>query len=131
MRFRFDPNLDYQLNAIQAVVRLFEGAPAARTAPRGFELLHQSGAIPNTLDLSNAQLLAHLQATQQDPALHNRSPLPVSPNLAIREDVLKTLRITREHFAWLYDNVPYHEGEPELAVCAEDDLGCGSIPTLC
>jgi restriction endonuclease len=32
MKFYFDPNLDYQVNAIQAVVRLCEGAldPEAR-----------------------------------------------------------------------------------------------------
>ena len=149
MKLHFDPNLDFQRQAIDAVVRLFEGAPAARVAHRGFELLHHSGAVPNTLDLSDVQLLANLQAVQQDPELHNGSPLPVSPELgsrdfsiemetgtgktyvylrtafelnraygfrkfivvvpsvAIREGVLKTLRITRDHFARLYDHVPY------------------------
>jgi hypothetical protein len=33
MKFRFDPNLDYQVNAIQAVVRLFEGALSTHSRP--------------------------------------------------------------------------------------------------
>jgi restriction endonuclease len=35
MKFHFDPNLDYQVNAIQAVVRLFEGAPLPATDALG------------------------------------------------------------------------------------------------
>jgi len=31
----------------------------------------------------------------------------IVPSVAIREGVIKTLKITREHFAGLYDNVPY------------------------
>ena len=36
-----------------------------------------------------------------------RKFIVVVPSVAIREGVLKTLQITREHFAPLYDNVPY------------------------
>ncbi len=156
MKFRFDPNLDYQVNAIRAVVRLFEGAgppdlwgflePQRSSA---FELTMANGVVGNTLALTDAQLLANLHAVQGDADLHDGAPLPLSPELgsrdfsvemetgtgktyvylrtllelnraygfrkfivvvpsvAIREGVLKTLRITREHFARLYDNVPY------------------------
>ena len=147
MRFRFDPNLDYQINAIQAVVRLFEGS-RAQSFSASFELSIPNSVVANTLNLTDAQLLANLQSVQQDPALHDGHELPVSPvleshdfsvemetgtgktyvylrtvmelhkayglrkfivvvpSVAIREGVLKTLRITREHFARLYDNVP-------------------------
>ncbi len=148
MKLHFDPNLDYQVDAIQAVVRLFESGRAQRSSAT-FGLSMANGAVPNELALSDAQLRANLQAVQQDTDLHNGSPLPVSPDLAtrdfsiemetgtgktyvylrtllelnraygfrkfivvvpsvaIREGVLKTLRITREHFARLFDNVPY------------------------
>lgn len=148
MKLHFDPNLDYQLAAIQAVVRLFEGAGAGGS-PAGLGLALQNGAVPNVLPLTDAQLLANLQAVQADRSLHNGAPLSVSlelgsrdfsvemetgtgktyvylrtllelnraygfrkfiivvPSVAIREGVLKTLRITRQHFARLYDNVPY------------------------
>ena len=36
-----------------------------------------------------------------------RKFIVVVPSVAIREGVLKTLRITRDHFARLYDHVPY------------------------
>jgi type III restriction enzyme len=146
MKFRFDPNLDYQVNAIQAVVRLFEGAPTQDT---GFTLVSANGVVGNRLLLDDDRLLANLHDVQQDASLHDGSPLPLSPELesrdfsvemetgtgktyvylrtalalhrdygfrkfiivvpsvAIREGVLKTLRMTRAHFARLYDNVPY------------------------
>ncbi len=146
MKFRFDPNLDYQVNAVQAVVRLFEGAQV-QTA--GFSLVLPNGVVANRLTLTDAQLLANLQAVQRDPELHNGSPISCSetlesrdfslemetgtgktyvylrtalelhqaygfrkfiivvPSVAIREGVLKTLRMTREHFARLYGNLPY------------------------
>ena len=146
MKFRFDPNLDYQVNAIDAVVRLFEGAQAQET---GFNLIAQNGVVGNRLTLADDALLANVQAVQQDERLHNGAPVPVSealvsrdfsvemetgtgktyvylrtlmelyqaygfrkyivvvPSVAIREGVLKTLRMTEEHFARLYDNLPY------------------------
>jgi len=146
MKFRFDPNLDFQNQAIDAAVRLFEGAPRQET---GFALVSQNGVVGNRLLLSDDALLANLQDVQNDPHLHNGTPIPDSPELgsrdfsvemetgtgktyvylrtalelyqtyglrkfivvvpsvAIREGVLKTLRITRDHFAGLYDNLPY------------------------
>jgi type III restriction enzyme len=146
MKFRFDPDLEFQNQAIAAAVRLFEGAPRQET---GFALVSENGVVGNRLLLDDDTLLANLQQVQTDADLHNRSPIPVSqelgsrdfsvemetgtgktyvylrtllelnqaygfrkfivvvPSVAIREGVLKTLQITREHFAGLYDNVPY------------------------
>jgi len=146
MKFRFDPDLDFQNRAIQAAVQLFEGAQRQET---GFALISEGGVVGNWLTLSDEALLANLQAVQSDPDLHNGTPMPVSdsldsrdfsvemetgtgktyvylrtalelnqaygfckfivvvPSVAIREGVLKTLQITREHFARLYDNLPY------------------------
>ena len=146
MKFRFDPNLDFQHKAIQSVLRLFKGTRRQET---DFTLISQDGVVGNRLTLSDEALLANLQAVQRDPDLHNGRPLPVSkslgsrdfsvemetgtgktyvylrtalelnrvygfrkfivvvPSVAIREGVLKTLRITREHFSHLYDYLPY------------------------
>jgi len=146
MKFRFDPDLAFQNQAIAAAVRLFEGAPRQET---GFALVSENGVVGNRLLLDDAALLANLQQVQADAGLHNGSPIPVSqtlgsrdfsvemetgtgktyvylrtllelnraygfrkfivvaPSVAIREGVLKTLQITQEHFAQLYDNVPY------------------------
>ena len=146
MKFRFDPDLEFQKKAIAAVVRLFDGAQPQET---GFTLISQNGVVGNRLTLSDEALLSNLQAVQRDPDLHNGSPVPVSaslgsrdfsvemetgtgktyvylrtalelnrtygfrkfivvvPSVAIREGVLKTLQITRDHFARLYDNLPY------------------------
>ena len=152
MKFRFDPDLDFQNKAIQAAVRLFEGAaqrPGVTWQETGFALISQNGVVGNRLTLDDDALLANLRAVQTDPDLHNGSPVPVSesldsrdfsvemetgtgktyvylrtalelnrayglrkfivvvPSVAIREGVLKTLQITRQHFARLYDNTPY------------------------
>jgi type III restriction enzyme len=146
MKFRFDANLPFQNQAIDAVVRLFEGAPRQET---GFALISQNGVVGNRLLLDDDALLANLQQVQADPDLHNGRPIPLSPELgsrdfsiemetgtgktyvylrtalelyqryglrkfivvvpsvAIREGVLKTLEITREHLAQLYENLPY------------------------
>jgi len=146
MRFRFDADLDFQNKAIDATVRLFEGAQRQET---GFALISENGVVGNRLTLSDEALLENLQAVQSDPDLHNGSSVPVSksltsrdfsvemetgtgktyvylrtalelnraygfrkfivvvPSVAIREGVLKTLQITREHFSRLYDNLPY------------------------
>ena len=154
MKFRFDPDLEFQNQAIDAAVRLFERAPmqgpeGVAWAETGFALVSENGVVGNRLALDDDGLLANLQQVQSDPALHNGTPIPVSPELgsrdfsvemetgtgktyvylrtalelyeryrfrkfivvvpsvAIREGVLKTLRITRSHFAQLYDNLPY------------------------
>jgi type III restriction enzyme len=146
MKFRFDPDLDFQNQAIAAAVRLFEGAPRQET---GFALVSENSVVGNQLPLDDDDLLANLHQIQTDPDLHNGTPIPVSselgsrdfsvemetgtgktyvylrtalelyqnygfrkfivvvPSVAIREGVLKTLRITRDHFAQLYNNLPY------------------------
>lgn len=159
MKFRFDANLDFQIHAIEAVLRLFEGAPRTIdvSSATGFTLIAQNGVVGNHLPLTYAQLLGNLQVVQMAPDLHNGNTLPVSdtldsldfsiemetgtgktyvylrtilelykaygfrkyiivvPSVAIREGVLKTLRITKEHFAQLYDNLPYRFYEYDSA----------------
>lgn len=80
MKFQFDPHQPYQLDAIAAVVDLFDGQPRV-----DFDLsaLHAEQAFPNQLHLSPEDLLANLRAIQ------HRHNLPV-------DTALKTLPYSSE-----------------------------------
>ncbi len=146
MKFKFDPDLEFQNKAREAVLRLFDGAESERT---GFSLISQNGIIPNNLSLDKAALLENLKEVQQDSELHNGTPMPLTeelesydftvemetgtgktyvylrtildlykeyglrkfiivvPSVAIREGILKMLKVTKDHFARLYGNLPY------------------------
>lgn len=78
MKFRFDPNLEYQNQAIQAVLRLFEGAPFQQA---DLNVLSGNGVVGNALSLDDESLLKNLQTVQSDPDLHNGSGVPVSESL--------------------------------------------------
>ena len=64
MELRFDPNQEFQTDAVQAVVDLFEGQ--ARVEPDMTFALSQYGfaAVPNRLDLDEAALVANLRNVQ-------------------------------------------------------------------
>jgi len=156
MRLQFDANQDYQIEAIRAVVTLFEGQPdASQTDVMRYDgssslELTETG-IANHRVIEDAQWLANLHAVQEahkiEPsavletmALSEGTPVGVFPNftvemetgtgktyvylrtiyelaktygfkkfvivvpsVAIREGVLSSLKITREHFQILYD----------------------------
>ncbi len=147
MKLRFDADLPYQREAIDAVLHLFTGQPAQAgtynlplNAPT--ELVTELGT-GNQLVLAPDTLLANVQAVQQRhqlPAsqqlgephfsvemetgtgktyvylrtlfeLHQRYGFAkfiiVVPSVAIREGVLTSLRLMREHFQALYDHVAY------------------------
>lgn len=139
LKLKFDPKLDFQIDAINSVVDIFKGQ-----VKRPFDYTFQ--IIPNVLDLPKEKVLENLQEVQK------RNSLPLSeekdltepynftiemetgtgktyvylrtilelnqkygwtkfiivvPSVAIKEGVLKTLDITREHFKQVYDNLPY------------------------
>lgn len=147
MKIKFDKNQEYQLDAINAVVDVFEGQSLAAgehsitfdQAPS--ELFNDLG-IGNRLLLSDAALLANVQQVQRrngldaTETLHGRNFsvemetgtgktyvylrtiyelnarygwkkfIIVVPSVPIREGVLQTINMTRDHFAALYNNVP-------------------------
>ncbi|MHB8375813.1 MAG: DEAD/DEAH box helicase family protein, partial [Dehalococcoidia bacterium] len=155
MKFRFDPNQEYQIEAIESVADLFDGA-ARSELDLNFTL--GFAAIPNRIDIDEATLLANLGAVQKrrgvalDDALacieekivtgdaeravrfpnfsvemetgtgktyaYIRTALElyrryglrkfiiVVPSVAIREGVIKTLKVTEAHLRELYDNAP-------------------------
>ncbi|OGG55133.1 hypothetical protein A3D62_00830 [Candidatus Kaiserbacteria bacterium RIFCSPHIGHO2_02_FULL_49_11] len=142
MKFQFDPNQDFQLEAINAIADIFEGqekTSADRVASDSALL----GIFPNNLSLSGEEVFDNVRKIQERKKIKNgvmveeydfsiemetgtgktyvylrtifelnkrygwKKFIVLVPSVAIREGVVKTLKITREHFAGLYDNVPY------------------------
>jgi type III restriction enzyme len=167
MKFRFESNQSFQVQAIEAVTDLFKGQ-ACMQAAMHFTLGSAGlAAVANRLDLDPGAILANLQAVQKaqrirpDNALQEiaaeietvegkksarfpnfsvemetgtgktyvylrtalelfkrygmRKFIVVVPSVAIREGVLKTLRITADHFATLYTNPVYRFYEYDSA----------------
>ena len=158
MKLKFDSNLEYQLDAIQAVVDLFAGLPPKQSAFEvtlsdmigPMEMLHTELGIGNSRILEDEQLFENLNIIQErnlipKPQLLINSgdtyPFPnfsvemetgtgktyvylrtifelnrkygfkkyiiVVPSVAIREGVLSSIDLMRDHFKGLYDNVPF------------------------
>jgi len=156
MKLKFDSNLDFQIDAINAVVDLFEGLPhkqgefevstGSQFSLKGFNELDWG----NQVELAPDILLKNLHTVQE----RNNVPksrflreendtyrfpnfsiemetgtgktyvylrsifelnrkygfkkfIIVVPSVAIREGVLSSINIMREHFKGLYDNVPF------------------------
>ena len=151
MRFHFDPKQKHQLDAIDAVLRVFEGQPAGGSS----EAYHQAApgeafaetGFANRLALDEKQILENVQAIQRENIpkhgkgeAHNelagmhfsvemetgtgktyvylrtiyelrqkygfRKFVIVVPSIAVREGVLKNLRITEQHLQNLYNKPP-------------------------
>ena len=148
MKLKFDPSLEYQQDAIAAVVNAFEGQPIVQSSfevsalsNSGMELLDLGASNHVTLD--DEQLLANVHKIQEANNIEKTTYLQgrdfsvemetgtgktyvylrsifelsknyglkkfiiVVPNVAIREGVLKSIEIMREHFRTLYDNVAF------------------------
>ena len=151
MRFHFDPKQKHQLDAIDAVLRVFEGQPATGNN----EAFHQAApgqafaetGFANRLALDEKQILKNVQAIQRENiSKHGKGKVRdelagmhfsvemetgtgktyvylrtiyelrqkygfrkfviVVPSIAIREGVLKNLRITEQHLQNLYNKPP-------------------------
>lgn len=158
MKFKFDSNLEYQNEALQAVVDLFEGLPPKQSAFEislsdmigPMEMVHTELGVCNRLILENDQLLKNLHEVQERNNIPKsqflvegadtyqfpnfsvemetgtgktyvylrtifdlnrkygfRKFIIVVPSVAIREGVLSSIDLMREHFKGLYDNVPF------------------------
>ncbi|HYW91866.1 MAG TPA: DEAD/DEAH box helicase family protein [Gammaproteobacteria bacterium] len=156
MKLKFDANQDYQIEAIQAVVDLFDGQPDASqsavtrddalsslkltevgvanhrviTDEQWLENLHgvqkahgidpsetletmkleegvTIGAFPNftvEMETGTGKTYVYLRTIHELAKTYGfRKFVIVVPSVAIREGVLKSLQITKEHFQTLYD----------------------------
>jgi type III restriction enzyme len=145
MKLKFDPSLEYQKDAIQAVVDIFKEQLLAQST---YELSHASRGqlftelgIRNDITLDDEQFLENTRIVQERnniekiDALQSRNFsiemetgtgktyvylrtifelnkiygfskfIIVVPSVAIREGVLKSIDIMKEHFRTLYNNV--------------------------
>ncbi len=181
MKIQFEDNQQHQLDAIQAVVDLFDGQRRLEPSPLFTGEADGAGAgaglvgvHPNRLELTDADILANLRAVQKANGIHPdtelkriEAPPPVTgtdgqpllaegnadffnfstdmetgtgktyaylrtaltlyeryglskfiivvPSIAIREGVVSSLRLTREHFLRLFNNTPYRSFEYDSA----------------
>lgn len=152
MKFKFDANQDFQLEAINAIVDIFEGQPKTLGGRIWTSIPNVDGALdlqnilniyPNDLLLRKDEILNNVRKIQERNKITNGSVVEdydfsvemetgtgktyvylrtifelnkrygwkkfiiLVPSVAIREGVIKSLQITKEHFAKLYDSVPY------------------------
>ncbi|OOY05873.1 DEAD/DEAH box helicase family protein [Thioclava sp. F28-4] len=74
MKFKFDSDQEYQVDAVESVIGLFDGQAFVRnqlTVPTGATFQ----VVPNRLDLTPDQLLANLQKVQDDRGLDQDAKL--------------------------------------------------------
>ncbi|NUU41572.1 type III restriction-modification system endonuclease [Tardiphaga robiniae] len=149
MKLKFDPSLQYQQDAVNAVVGAFEGQPFVQTGAMAMQALQIGGLFQTELGLGNQltigddQILANIQTIQEANEIEKIAELAgrefsvemetgtgktyvylrtifelnktygfkkfiiVVPSVAIREGVLKSIDVTKEHFHTLFDNVPF------------------------
>lgn len=143
MKLKFNPSLDYQQDAIESTLSLFEGLSASGEA-------YRERGIANVLDINPDTLLRNLHKVQEQNFIEKAAslfdaddeyPFPnfsvemetgtgktyvylrtifelhkklglrkfvvVVPTVAIREGVLSSLALMREHFKGLYNNAPF------------------------
>jgi len=64
MKFKFDPNQEFQVKAIEAVTDLFDGQTRVQAAVRFKDGTLSLAAVANRLDLGEAELLENLKTVQ-------------------------------------------------------------------
>lgn len=149
MKLKFDPSLQYQQDAVNAVVGVFDGQPFAQTGAMAFQSLQIGGlfqtelGMGNRLNLPDDELLKNVHAIQEANDIEKvaalqgrefsiemetgtgktyvylrtifelnktygfRKYIIVVPSVAIREGVLKSIDMMKEHFQTLYDKAPF------------------------
>ena len=149
MKLKFDPSLQYQQDAVDAVVKVFDGQPYALSGAMAFQALQIGGlfqtelGLANRVNLGDDDILKNVNAVQEandiekiaalqgrefsiemetgtgktyvylrsifelNEAYGFRKFIIVVPSVAVREGVLKSIDMTKEHFQTLYDKVPF------------------------
>src|SRR5688572_19791610 len=149
MKLKFDPSLQYQQDAVNAVIGVFDGQPYVQTGAMAFQSLQIGGLFQTELGMGNRlmlfddDILKNVHAIQQTNDIEKVGTLQgrefsiemetgtgktyvylrtifelnktygfkkfiiVVPSIAIREGVLKSIDIMKEHFQTLYDKAPF------------------------
>lgn len=63
MEFKFNPNLDYQLEAIQSTVDVFDGQ---RNTHENRQFVGEGGSVPNVLSIDDQRILNNLRNVQEE-----------------------------------------------------------------
>jgi len=141
MKFKFDSNQQFQIDAVNAVIDIFEGQ-SKETADKFISSSGLLGVYANILSLTDKEIFENVAKIQENNKIKNGATesldfsvemetgtgktyvylrtifelnkkygwkkfIILVPSVAIREGVIKTLKITKEHFKELYDNTPY------------------------
>ena len=149
MKLKFDASLQYQHDAVNAVVGAFSGQPFVQTAAMAFQSIQIGGLFQTELGMGNSlllpddEILKNVHAIQEANDIEKVAALEgrefsiemetgtgktyvylrtifelnktygfkkfiiVVPSVAIREGVLKSIDMTKEHFQTLYDKAPF------------------------
>ncbi|MHC2722449.1 type III restriction-modification system endonuclease [Bradyrhizobium diazoefficiens] len=149
MKLKFDPSLQYQQDAVNAVVGVFDGQPFVQTGAMAFQSIQIGGlfqtelGMGNKLNLADEELLKNVRRMQETNEIEKVAALEgrefsvemetgtgktyvylrtifelnktygfkkfiiVVPSVAIREGVLKSIDVMKEHFQTLYDKAPF------------------------
>ena len=65
MKFKFDPNQEFQVRAIESTCDLFEGQTRVQAAVRFKTGTLSLAAVANRLDLGDAEIVENLKKVQQ------------------------------------------------------------------
>ena len=122
MKIKFESELDYQKDALHAIIDIFKGQEICTSnftvyspeflANQKILEFNQIG-YANKLQLTEGQILENVQKTQLRSIMEmNRlygftKFIIVVPSIPIKEGVYKSLQITESHFKSLYNNIPY------------------------
>jgi type III restriction enzyme len=148
MKLKFDPSLQYQQDAVNAVVNVFQGQPFVLSGAMAFQSLQIGGLFQTELGMGNRlilpddEILKNVHAIQETNDIEKVAALEVRefsiqmetgtgktyvylrtifelnktygfkkfiivvPSVAIREGVLKSIDVMKEHFQTLYDKAP-------------------------
>jgi type III restriction enzyme len=149
VKLKFDPQLQYQQDAINAVVGVFDGQPFVQTGAMAFQSIQIGGlfqtelGMGNRLNLPEDEILKNVHRIQEANEIEKVGALAgrefsvemetgtgktyvylrtvfelnktygfkkfiiVVPSVAIREGVLKSIDMTKDHFQTLYDKAPF------------------------
>jgi len=141
MKIQFNPNMDYQIDAVSSTIDIFNGQTKNGLHYDIFDA--SKVVVSNELTLNEDNILENLRFVQRRNNLQESEQLEglnfsvemetgtgktyvylktifelnekyrfkkfiiVVPSVAIREGVLKTIQITREHFKHHFNNVPF------------------------
>ncbi len=149
MKLKFDPQLQYQQDAINAVVGVFDGQPFVQTGMMAFQSIQIGGlfqtelGMGNRLNLPDDEILKNVHRVQEANEIEKVAALAgrefsvemetgtgktyvylrtifelnktygfkkviiVVPSVAVREGVLKSIDMMKEHFETLYDRASF------------------------